>query len=348
MAKLDPKKAKVKTTWAHKGAFLGADVDRAGKRAYAASDDFGIHVFDLEDEKKKEPLAVWTGHESYVSTVVCREQGGRRQVISGAYDRQLTWWDPEAGKPVRSLEGHAGWIREIILSPDGSQLISAGDDMLVKVWEADSGKPIRALEGHARETPQGHVTALYAVAVSPDGKYVASGDRIGDVRVWELATGKLAASLQVPILYTYDPRQRKRSLGGIRALAFSRDGKLLAVGGMGQVGNVDGLAGPVHVEVWDWQAGKQKLATGIQKQNGYVNDLIFHPTEPWLIGGGGGGNGMVIFWQIDPLPDLEKDKKATVPDHWAKQDGHIHQIRLLPGDRLLAAGYRKLEVWTLG
>ena len=142
-------------------------------------------------------------------------------------------------------------------TPDGTRLISCGDDMLVKVWDAESGKPIRSMEGHAKQTPQGHVTALYALAVSPDGKYVASGDRIGAVNVWEIDSGKKVQSLDVSILYTYDPKQRKRSLGGIRSLAFSPDGTYLAVGGMGQVDNVDGLAGLVHVEVWDWRSRRR-------------------------------------------------------------------------------------------
>src|SRR5207244_1453043 len=126
----------------------------------------------------------------------------------------------------------------------GLRLVSVGDDMMVKVWETDSGRLLRTLSGHALCTPQGHVTALYAVAVSPDGKHIASGDRHGIVNIWELETGKLIHGFQVPTLYTYDPRQRKRSIGGIRTVVFSPDGQSLAVGGIGQVGNVDGLAGP--------------------------------------------------------------------------------------------------------
>ena len=47
---------------------------------------------------------------------------------------------------------------------------------------------------------------------------IKAPDRV-QARVWELQTGKLLSTFQVPTLYTFDPRQRKRSMGGIRSLA---------------------------------------------------------------------------------------------------------------------------------
>jgi WD40 repeat protein len=221
--------------------------------------------------------------------------------------------------------------------------------MLVKVWEPDTGKAIRSLEGHAKQTPQGHVTALYALAVSPDGKYLASGDRIGAVNVWEVETGKKLQSFDVSILYTYDPRQRKRSLGGIRSLAFSHDGTHLAVGGMGQVENVDGLAGPVHVQVWDWKKPAKVFMSGAQNHKGMIEALLFHPDKTWLIGAGGGGdNGFLAFWKVDPMPADAAEKKDPVPLQRIKMDGHVHRMALnAAGDTLYLAGYKKLDVWTL-
>lgn len=340
---INPTKAKVTSSFPHSGTLYAIALDSERNRLFAGSDDYGVHVFD-PDAKDKKAIARWDKHESYLSALVWRG-GPRPGLISAGFDRQIVWWDAE-GKTTRSVEGHDGWVRDLALTPDGNQLVSVGDDMLVKVWDADSGKLIRSLEGHARQTPQGHVTALYEVAISPDGKFLASGDRVGEVRVWELASGKLLQTLQVPTVYTYDERQRKRSLGGIRALSFSLDGKLLAVGGMGQVGNVDGLGGVVHVELWDWQTPSQRLVTGIKDHKGYVNDFIFHPSSPWLLAG---GTSCYAFWQIDSLPDKVDPKvKDPVPNHLIKNDGHVHGIVLAPsGDTLYAAGYRKLEVVTL-
>jgi WD40 repeat protein len=347
MAQINPAKAKSRATFPHQGTFLALCLDTAANRLFAGSDDYAVHVFD-PTAAKKESVARWTKHDNYVSAMAFVKRQDKPLVISGSYDRNLIWWDAESGKPIRSVNAHEGWVRDLAALPDGSRLVSAGDDMLVKVWQTDTGKLVRTLDGHAKKTPQGHVTALYVVAVSPDGKHVASGDRIGAVRVWETATGKLAQSFAVPTLYTYDPRQRKRSIGGIRSLAFSADGNYLAVGGIGQVGNVDGLSGPVHVEVWDWGKPQQRFAGGAQGHKGITNHLLFHP-EGWLVGAGGGGdNGFIAFWKTDQLAEA-KDKKAALPVQRMKTSGHVHSFCFnAKGDELYAAGYRKLEVWKLG
>jgi WD40 repeat protein len=340
---MDPTKVKVHVSYPHSGTFYSLVGDLSAGKLYAGSDDYTICVYDLSADKK-EPVARWKQHDNYVSALALLRRPGKTYVISGSYDRHLIWWDAATGKSVRRVEGHALWVRDLAVTPDGTRLVSVGDDMLVKIWDADTGKLIQALEGHAPRTPQGHVTALYVVAISPDGQYIASADRIGDVLIWQLSTGKLVHRFQVPTLYTYDPRQRKRSIGGIRSLAFSLDGKHLAVGGIGQINNVDGLAGPVHVEVWDWRKPEKRFVAGAEGHQGMVNHLLYHPNEPWLIGAGGGsGNGFVALWK------LEADGTKLAATHRIKGDGHIHRLCFnAKATQLYAAGFHKLDVWGLG
>ncbi len=346
MPAIDPTKAKVKTTYPHAATFYSLCADPSGQRLYAGSDDYAIHVYDL-DAAKKEAVALWPGHDNYVSAIVAVARAEKTLVVSGSYDRLLVWWDAAKGKALRSFEAHAGWVRNLAVVPGGDRLASCGDDMLVKLWDTDSGKLIRTFAGHATRTPQGHVTALYALAVSPDGKHLASGDRHGTVIVWETDTGKVTQKFEVPTLYTYDPRQRKRSIGGIRSVKFSNDGRFLAAGGIGQVNNVDGLEGPVHVEVWDWQKPQARF-TGGAGHKGMLEDLLWHPDKTWLIGGGGGSDGgLVAFWKIDPLPAAPTKDPAA--GQRVKVDGHIHRMVLAAsGTEMYAAGYRRLDVWALG
>jgi WD40 repeat protein len=218
------------------------------------------------------------------------------------------------------------------------------------------------LAGHALRTPQGHPTALYAVAISPDGRFVASGDRIGEVRIWESDSGKLAQAFQAPILYTYDPRQRKRSIGGIRSLAFSPDGARLAVGGMGQVENVDGMAGKARVEIWDWQRPQPLVALEGEGHKGIVNHVQFVGND-WLLGAGGGSDdGFLALWRADlppatadipagaasaagPSPSVEL--KPAAPAKLIKTGGHTHRFVINEANgELYAAGHGKLEIWA--
>lgn len=342
----DSAKVKLATSFKHAGTFFSLCQDADG-RLIAGSDDFGIHVFDPA-AKQTDPVAKWERHESYVSALVALKQAGKPVIVSGSYDGTLVWWDA-AGKVIRSVEAHQGWVRQVVPTPDGARLISVGDDMLVKVWDAGSGKLIRTQTGHATRTPQGHVTALYSLALSTDGKWIASGDRHGEVRVWDGDSGKHVSTFQVPTLYTFDPRQRKRSMGGVRALAFSKDGQYLAAGGIGQIGNVDGLGGPIHLEVWGWKKPEVRCTTGGKRQNGMIGQLVCSADGEWLLGAGGGGSGFLGFWKISSIPAAADAKKIDLPEQLQKFDGHGHAVVLNPVKKeLYVAGYRKLDVWSLG
>lgn len=398
---MNPAQAKSRLIYKHDGTLYAMAIDRTARRLYAGSSDYAVHVFDLPAESAKpetaqnnnaksgatkddgkqasktaatkaaptkpaegKAVSQWTKHENYVSALAFLAPS--RALVSGGYDGKLVWWDAASGNVKHSVAAHTGWVRAIAATPDGGVVISAGDDMLIKLWDASSGKLLHTLEGHAKLTPQQFPTALYALSVSADGKFLASADRIGAVRVWEIASGKTVQQFQVPILYTFDPRQRKRSIGGIRAAAFSPDGKHLAVGGIGQVGNVDGFEGPAHVELWDWQQPRKVFAAGLEGQKGIINHLAFDPRGEWLVGGGGGNGGLLGFWKVNPLPQLpaegakpggatakdgQKPKESKEPEvttQRVKFDGHIHDFSFnADGTELYAAGHGKLEVWTL-
>lgn len=346
MMPLDPAKAKVRLSFNHPSTLYCLAVNPVTGTCCAGSDDYGIHIFDPTGEKK-EAIARWAGHENYVAALASFPRTPKPGVVSGSYDRQLIWWDAETGQPTCRIDAHEGWVRDLVITPDGSRVVSVGDDMRVKVWDNQKpGQLIRSLEGHALKTPQGHVTALYAVAISPDGKHLASGDRIGDVCVWELVSGKLLQRLQVPILYTYDATQRKRSLGGIRALTFSPDGTLLAVGGMGQVNNVDGLGGLSHIEIWAWRKPERRFAGGAEGHKGFVDHLQFSSQGDWLFGvGGGQDTGLLAAWKTD---SLKTQVASTLPTHRQKVEGHLRRLWFNPkANELVTVGHRKLQVWTL-
>jgi len=355
MSQLDPKKLKSSAVYKHDGIFYALCADARRGRLYAGSYDYGIHVFDLSVDKK-EPVACWKAHDNYVSSLAFVDRGGSPRVISASYDGKLIFWEGDSGKVLNTIDdAHRGWIREVVVFPGGDRVASVGDDLLVKVWDERSGKLLQVLEGHAQKTPQGHVTALYAVAVSPDGEVLASADRIGEVRIWESGSGKLLQTIQVPTLYTYDPVRRKRSTGGIRAVSFSPDGELVAVGGIGQVSNVDGLIGPAHVEMWSWREPRRVAVGNASGHKAILNDLVFHSEADWLVGAGGGADdGLIAFWDARPTsesdPETEKsDGDAKKPDpfrHKVKADGHVHCLELNEAaSQLYAAGYGKLEVW---
>ena len=132
------------------------------------------------------------------------------------------------------------------------------------------------LRGHAEKTPHGFGSMLYAATFSADGKHLATADKIGKAMVWEVATGKKIAEVEAPIMYTWDQVQRLHSIGGIRSLAFSPDGKTLAVGGTGKIGNIDHLEAKARIELFDW-ATQKRLVEYVSDKQGLVNHLEYRP-----------------------------------------------------------------------
>jgi WD40 repeat protein len=301
--------------------------------AYIGSSDFKVCSVDFSGAKF-EPKELY-GHESYVTGVAL----AGTTLVSGSYDGKLTWFDTKEGKVIRTHDAHAKWIRKVIASPDGKLFASVADDMVCKLWDAKTGKLVHELKGHKAMTPNDFTSMLYAVAFSGDGKLLATGDKVGHVVVWDVKTGKELGTCEAPVMYTWDKVQRNHSIGGIRSLAFSPDGKSLAVGGMGKVGNIDHLEGKARVEVFDWKSGQQTAEFPGDKFVGLVNRLAWAPDSSWLVGAGGAGEGFLLFYDVATKKTLRQEKVMT----------HVHDFAITEAaDQLTCVGHNKVVVYKLG
>jgi WD40 repeat protein len=289
-------------------------------------------VLAIDAADAKGPVKELADHKRYVTSLVL----AGRIVVSGSYDGKLIWWDLDKEKAVRTLAAHTKQIRQLAASPDGSKLASVGDDMVCRVWNAVDGGLIHELHGHLSQTPTHFTSMLYCCTFSPDGKQLATGDRIGHVVIWDAVTGKQVAAVETPTLYTWDSVQRIRSIGGVRALAFSPDGAHLAIGGVGQIKNVDGLGGPSRVEVFDWKRRDRIYEfTGAQ---GLVNRLVYQPSNQWLCALGGGNNGLVVF----------HDPKTRSTIHQGSMPMFVHDAVFNEDQTtLFAVGHQKIAVMEL-
>jgi WD40 repeat protein len=246
-------------------------------------------VIELDAGQAKPAAQDLANHGRYVTSVALAGQ----TVVSGGYDGKLIWWDLKNRKLLRTVDAHNRQVRMIAASPDGAKVASVGDDMIGRIWDVATGNKLHELHGHEERTPTAFGSMLYCCAFSPNGQQLATGDRVGHVVVWDTASGNQVAAIEVPSLYTWDGTQRIRSIGGVRALAFSPDGAHLAVGGVGQIKNVDGLGGPSQVEIFDWKRRERLYEfTGAQ---GMINRLVYQPQNAWLCAIGGSANGIVLF-----------------------------------------------------
>ncbi len=332
MANPDPNKLKVKRDFSRPGVLFSVARMPQSTQLFLGSSDGNVYDLDIEAEKLE--LGEFKGHRGYVMEVVL----AGNYVVSGAYDGQLIWWGAQSREQVRSIKAHKKWVRAMDVSPDGKIVASVSDDMVCRLWDGESGKPIRELRGHQEKTPHHFPSMLFCCRFSSDGKYLATGDKVGHVVVWETATGKQMTAIETPTMYTWDPKQRIHSIGGVRSLAFSPDSRLLAIGGMGQVGNIDHLGAMARWEIFDWRNGEQTHKYDGDTHKGLVEQMQFGPDGKWLLAAGGDHGGFIKFYELDTSKIIKQDKAPM----------HVHDFTMNEDqDTIYAAGHGKIVVWQL-
>ena len=217
-----------------------------GSLVAAASRD---HTISLWDTAKRQFRAVLTGHTDEVWSVDISPNGAL--LASSSRDQTVRLWQTERGTLAGILHGHTAEIRWVTFAPNGSVLASAGGhDSSVRIWDVATGALRGTLMGHG-----GHVRS---VAFSPDGLVLVSTSHDKTACLWDMATGKQRATLSgfagavncaafhpsgSPLVIGSDEKTLRildtatgrlvRTLAceaGVRCVAFSPDGSLLATG----------------------------------------------------------------------------------------------------------------------
>ncbi|TWU06294.1 WD40 repeat domain-containing protein [Stieleria varia] len=331
---MTPDTLKKVSDWRFGDILFCVATDQQNDRIWFGSSDFHVYELNTSEEKPQRVAFEGDGHESYVTGLV---RVGKALVSCG-YDRRLVWWDIESKRSTRRTVAHDKWIRCVVASPDQSRLITVADDMQCKVWDATSGEMLASFSDHSALTPHHYPSMLYVVAASPDGRWIATGDRIGHVAIWDASSFEKVGELETPIMYTWDPKARRHSTGGIRSLSFSPDSRRLAVGGVGKIGNIDHLDGPARLEVFQWSTGTQALEREDNKKKGLIEQIVWSPDGKWILTAGGDNNGFVTIY----------DAESGELSHQDGQDGHIHAVAFDHDfSNFYAASHHRVTRWTI-
>jgi RNA polymerase sigma factor (sigma-70 family) len=242
-------------------------------------------------------------------------------------------WDIAADRLVHTFVRKGHEPSAVAFSPDG-KLLAAGyrHHGAIRFWDLATGKEARVLTGH----PEG----IRSLAFSPDGARLASGGALGDgsLRLWDLATGKstaLLTKIKGRVRTTaagpgkdgrLSKARHEATLGEVRALAFSPDGKVLVSGGDG---------GDPGARVFDVATGKQLRQLGDRRNA--VDGLAFARDGRAVYVGMGGS---VRRFEVATGKEL-----GPVGGHGQ----YISQVRLAPDGRVAvtAGGDRTIRFWDV-
>jgi WD40 repeat protein/serine/threonine protein kinase len=277
-----------------------ASFSRDGQTVATAGDDGTIKLWDVISGKK---TVLPERHQGEAVAVEFSPQG--TLLASGGQDGQVWLWDLATGKVRAKLPEHTRRIESLAFSPDGKYLaaVSRRGQALVWLMPAAGQRAAPARELIAKDVrssgPGKRTTAILSIAFSPDGGQLALACGDGTIKLRDVATGK-------------DQGHVSHHVHEVNAVAFSRDGKLLA-----SAGN-------------DCRVCTSCLASGeIRTFLGHTSRvwaLAFSPDSEWLASAS--GDHTVVLWPAHGMCEAQLLRRA---------DSVVHGVALTGDGRTLAA-----------
>ena len=149
-----------------------------------------------------------------------------------------------------------------------------------------------------------HTSQITKIDVDAANRYLVTGSLDKTARIWSVKTGELLQVLRPPI--------NKGNEGKIYAVAFSPDGKTVAVGGW-----TGTFRQGMSIYLFDRATGE--LKQGIRSLPNVIHHLTYSPNGRFLVATLGGRNGIRIY-RTSNYRLQSKDTHYRNGSHWAAFD----------------------------
>jgi len=303
--------------------------DGGGGDLIAFASDFGSTV-RMWSFKARGQIAQYKGSSRVVRDFALSADG---RFLALPFREKVQILEVASGQEVGSLVGPKANVVSIEFSPDGSRIVTRPADRTLRLWDAQSKQEIKKVENVS--------VVADTFAFSPDLAQVVLFSRRGGgnyLVIWNLISGEVKKS------YVEDENT-------IHAVAFSRGGKMLAMGSprrtslfdaatLGSIGELKGEASPVNalaysadqkwfatgsgdgiVHLWDAKLGKE--VTQLQKHTQAITSLAF------ALGGNrlasASADGTAVIWNIETekVEHVLAEGRAEINSVAFSLDGHL-------------------------
>jgi WD40 repeat protein/serine/threonine protein kinase len=146
---------------------------------------------------------------------------GRQLAVCSFDHNEAYLYDVATGRLEVVLRGHSAPVTSLAYRPDGKQVATIGHDQTLRLWDPATGRQLALFRAEVAPPNLDHEPH---VAYSSDGSRIASSagwdggeGGAGTSRLWDAGTGK-----EIAVLAKWQD--------GVRDVAFSPDGKRVAVG----------------------------------------------------------------------------------------------------------------------
>lgn len=201
----------------------------------------------------------------------------------------------ELESPALAWQAHEKSVTEVAFCPmDSRMLASVGAEGTVAVWDTDTG----ALDVRL----MGHIGAVNCVAISPiTDELVATGGEDHTVRLWDLhdiepSKVEAKASREKPIGFNLPHFTLKGHEGGVSAVRFTWDGKLLA-----------SASKDCWIRIWKPSRKEPCLVHKFMAHEAWVRDIVWQRDQSHVYTGS--TDGIIFAWQVPNKYHCKKKKK---------------------------------------
>jgi RNA polymerase sigma factor (sigma-70 family) len=212
-------------------------------------------------------------HERTVTSLAFSPDG--KQLASCGIDGTVRVWETATGKSLHEFKGHKAEVTSVAFSPDGTLVVSGSEDGTARLRVVSTGTELPTLRSYyprENETVEGFFGGIERMAFSPDGRLLAAVTVGPALRLWDVASGKLIHRFEAS------------TAGSFNAVAFSRDGRMLAANN------------PYAPSILLWEVATRKERRRFFGHRGGVVSLCFSPDARRLASGSKDGTAMV--WDV--------------------------------------------------